>query len=776
MQLSEVISIDAAKCVNCHQCIAVCPVKFCNDGSGDHVSLNSDLCIGCGECVKACTHNARVLQDDFELFIKDVSASRNIVAVVAPAVAAQFEESYLNLNSWLKSIGIIAVFDVSFGAELTVKSYLEHINSNKPKAVIAQPCPAIVTYIELYKPELLKYLAPADSPMMHTMKMVKEFYPEYSNSKFVIISPCIAKKREFEEVGIGDYNVTMTKIREYLTERNIQLSSFPKTDYDNPPAERAVLFSTPGGLMRTAEREVKDIQRITRKIEGPELIYHYLDSLEKNITKGKAPLLIDCLNCEMGCNGGTGTSGNKTVDEMEYAVEKRSQEMQEKYKGQFNRKPSKRKIKKAVDKYWKPNLYGRKYKNLSSNLESRIKMPSRNELDKIYTGMMKTSQEDFRNCAACGYDCCEKMAVAVYNGLNKVENCHVYLEKNDADIAANLPAVKRFAGGDLTIEFKESGRGESALLFVELNKSISRIRNMMREVGGLIKLTTNSSTDICTRTDEIADGINEQSHKTNEASTAVQELNEVLNQTSSSSNEAAKLAESSLDLADQGGEVVKSTVESMREISEVITKSSVTVSELGTRSSEIGEIITVIDDIAEQTNLLALNAAIEAARAGEAGRGFAVVADEVGKLADKTTKATKEIANMILKIQEVSEETAGGIEKGVGLVKLGIDSAVNSGETLEKIIEGMKETLKISNRVAEANEEESIAVEQINNSITEINGVSINTVDKIVNVKNYARELKSLTDELEKSFRAFILDTEGSNKNFVISNSKIISN
>ncbi len=776
MQLSEVISIDAEKCVNCHQCIAVCPVKFCNDGSGDHVSLNSDLCIGCGECVKACTHKARVLHDDFDLFIKDVYTSRNIVAVIAPAVAAQFEDSYLNLNGWLKSIGVKAVFDVSFGAELTVKSYLEHITSNKPKAVIAQPCPAIVTYIEMYKPELLKYLAPADSPMMHTMKMVNEFYPEYSNSKFVIISPCIAKKREFEEVGIGDYNVTMTKIKEYLSEKNIRLSSYPKVDYDNPPAERAVLFSTPGGLMRTAEREVKDIQRITRKIEGPELIYHYLDDLEKNIIKGKAPLLIDCLNCEAGCNGGTGTSGNKTVDEMEYAVEQRSREMQEKYKGNFNRKPSKRKIKKAVDKYWKPNLYNRKYKNLSSNIESRIKTPSKKDLDEIYSGMMKTCREDFRNCAACGYDCCEKMAVAVFNGLNKVENCHVYLEKNDADIAVNLPAVKRFAEGDLTIEFKENGRGESALLFVELNKSIARIRNMMLEVGNLIQLTTNSSTDICTRTDEIADGINDQSHKTNEASTAVQELNEVLNQTSSNSTEAAKLAESSLELAGEGGKVVKSTVESMKEISEVITNSSETVNELGTRSSEIGDIITVIDDIAEQTNLLALNAAIEAARAGDAGRGFAVVADEVGKLADKTTKATKEIAEMVLKIQEVSQQTAGGIEKGVNLVKLGINSAENSGETLEKIIEGMKKTLKISNRVAEANEEESIAVEQINSSITEINSVGINTVDKIVNVKNYARELKSLTDELEKSFRAFKLGAEDSSKNFVTSDSSFHSN
>lgn len=103
----------------------------------------------------------------------------------------------LELNGWLKSIGVKAVFDVAFGGELTSKSYVEHIKKNDPDLVISQPCPAIVSWIELYKPELIKYLAPADSPMAHTFSLIKNFYPEYKDCKLAAISPCFRNRGEF---------------------------------------------------------------------------------------------------------------------------------------------------------------------------------------------------------------------------------------------------------------------------------------------------------------------------------------------------------------------------------------------------------------------------------------------------------------------------------------------------------------------------------------------------------------------------------------------------
>ncbi|HPB65143.1 MAG TPA: [Fe-Fe] hydrogenase large subunit C-terminal domain-containing protein, partial [Spirochaetales bacterium] len=209
LSLPPVIAVDEGTCVNCHMCIAVCPVKYCIDGSGDKVTINPDLCIGCGSCVKVCTQKARVIIDDAARFVEALGRGEKLVAVVAPAIAASYPGEHRRFLGWLKGLGVSACFDVSFGAELTVRSYLRHIEATRPELVIAQPCPAIVNYIEIYRPELLGYLAPADSPMLHTIKMIREYYPAYRDHKILVVSPCAAKKREFEETGAGDYNVTL---------------------------------------------------------------------------------------------------------------------------------------------------------------------------------------------------------------------------------------------------------------------------------------------------------------------------------------------------------------------------------------------------------------------------------------------------------------------------------------------------------------------------------------------------------------------------------------
>lgn len=435
------VKVDKDKCVACHQCIQVCPVKLCNDASQDHIAIRSELCIGCGTCIDACTHGARKGIDDFEEFMAAASGRQQIIAIVAPAVASNFPGEYLHLNGWLKSLGVKAVFDVSFGAELTVKSYLEIIKAKGPKCVIAQPCAALVSYIEIYQPDLLTYLAPADSPMVHTMKMVRTFYPEYTSGKFVILSPCFAKKREFDEVGIGDFNVTYKSVDAYLKSKAINLSSYPRVEYDNPPAERAVLFSTPGGLLRTAIREAPGIDKSARKIEGVPFVYHYLSHLKDGIAKNESPLLIDCLSCEMGCNGGPGTMNRKKgPDEIERLIESRNREAQDSYvkKGLLRTaKGARARLRKLVKKYWKPGLYDRSYVNHSASYRS-IRMPSAAELKVVYEETHKTRPEHFLNCSSCGYNDCEQMAIAIFNGLNRPENCRHYKE-----IALNMAAMQK---------------------------------------------------------------------------------------------------------------------------------------------------------------------------------------------------------------------------------------------------------------------------------------------------------------------------------------------
>ena len=430
--LRPVIYVDPDKCCNCHRCIAVCPVKMCNNGSGDHVSVNHDLCIGCGTCIDACVHGARKGIDDIEAFFSDLKSGTPIVAIVAPAVAVTFAGMELELNGWLKSIGVRAVFDVAFGAELTTKSYVEQIKAENPDIVISQPCPALVSFIEIYQPNLIPYLAKADSPMAHTVECIRNFYPDYKDCKIAVISPCFAKRREFDENGRGDYNVTMRNLSTWFKEKGIDLSRFPKTDYDNPPAERAVLYSTPGGLMRTAERFVPGISSKTRKIEGQPGIFEYLEGLDKMLGAGKKPYykLVDCLNCEKGCNKGGGTPNSKMpLDEMEGYVENRAIERQKKWKtlGKTGRKFALRKLEKTVNAYWKPGIYERQYRDRSAIKSRFIKIPSYDELQEIYHSMGKYSEKDFYDCSACGYSSCKEMAIAIFNGLNRRENCHHYV-------------------------------------------------------------------------------------------------------------------------------------------------------------------------------------------------------------------------------------------------------------------------------------------------------------------------------------------------------------
>lgn len=423
-QLTPVVMLDHDKCVNCFKCVAVCPVKYCNVVTEKSVDINPDLCIGCGGCIRGCSHGARRGADDFERFMGDAARHVPIAVIVAPAIAAEFPGLELRFNGWLRSLGIDGIFDVSFGAELTVKSYLNYAESGAPGPIISQPCPAIVTYCEVYRPELLQYLAPADSPMLHTIKYIREYEPDYRRHKFAAMSPCFAKRREFDETGLGDYNVTLTSLRQYFEENGISLLRYPEVPYDNPPAERGVTFSEPGGLLQTAMRESPDILRKTRKIEGTHTIYHYLDSLRESILERQAPFLVDCLNCERGCNGGPGTTGvSAPLDKVEHAVKKRSAKMKEHWAAQ-----GKASLDKTLNESWRPGLYDRKYQDRSHARSLRI--PTKAQIENIYAHMGKRGgSEDIFNCGFCGYGTCEKMATAIHNGLNLPVHCQHFALK-----------------------------------------------------------------------------------------------------------------------------------------------------------------------------------------------------------------------------------------------------------------------------------------------------------------------------------------------------------
>ncbi len=691
----ETVSVDKEKCVRCLRCISACPVKFCNDASEDYVAINNDLCIGCGHCIPACVHDARTYNDDATQFFTELANGTKMVAIVAPATAANFSDNYLEFNGWLSSIGVEAIFDVSFGAELTVKTYLEYMKSSNNTPVIAQPCPAIVSYIELYQPELIPYLAPAGSPMAHTMQMIREYFPQYRNYKIVVVSPCIAKKYEFIDIGVGDFNVTFNSFETYLKEKNISLSSFTKKEFDGPQPERAVSFSSPGGLMLTALRENPNMEDFIRKIEGVHSIYPYLQKISPAIQSKQYPYaLIDCLNCEKGCNGGTGTS-SQDIDEvtLHSKIKKRINENIEKNRKNFKFKSASAADKAystSLSKYWKPGLYNRNYVDRSKLVSDTIKKPTNAELESIYAQMHKEEKKDFLECQACGYVSCEQMATAVYNGLVPFESCRHYLDT----IMQALHEEKK-------------NNSEDAVQAI-IDSSVEKINKNMKEIQALADKSM-----------EMITCVSESSASIEEMVANVQSINNI----SIKNDEMSK----ELDAATQEG---KSNFNAVSDY----------VSEISADSETLGETSLIIQNIASKTNLLAMNAAIEAAHASSYGKGFSVVADEIRKLAENAGTQGKSISTLLKQITKRIEIASG--------------TSIEAQKKFDTILDLVVNVREQNSIVRNAAEEHSLGGQQILTALATMNelasDVKNSTMDLMEKSNQLISDIKTLSDQRKR--------------------------
>lgn len=343
----------------------------------------------------------------------------------------------------------------------------------------------------------------------------------------------------------------------------------------------------------------------------------------------------------------------------------------------------------------------------------------------------------------------------VEDAVQESENQKKYLSES---IDLILIEMKRFENGDLTANLAVRSDDEIGRLFTGFNRAVANIREMLLRVDQAVSLTTETSYEILNKSAEMSDGSNRQSNEVSKITASIERMTLKITETSGNAASAAESAGKSVNVATDGGRDVENTLSGIKSLAQVVADSTEKVTLLGKNSSEIGSIVKVIDDIADQTNLLALNAAIEAARAGEQGRGFAVVADEVRKLAEKTTRATKEIESMIKQIQSETESVVKVMNEGKKRVDNDVTNAVKAGNSLSEIINSSKELVDKINLVAKANDEQTVEAEQISHRIDSINQVAYQVVAGNEDITRKSEELKQMMENLRDLVNGFTVE------------------
>jgi len=341
--------------------------------------------------------------------------------------------------------------------------------------------------------------------------------------------------------------------------------------------------------------------------------------------------------------------------------------------------------------------------------------------------------------------------IGIFMSIKITKNIKAPVEK----AAEQLELISK---GDFTFSISKNAiaRGdELGVIARAMDALLTNLKNVFNEIIGSVHSLTSAAAQLSSIAEEMSRTAESSSTRANSVATASEEMSQTVVDVAKNTANIAESAKKAVDTAQEGNKIVERSVGEVKEIDKTVNESARFVKSLGERSVHIGEIISVINDIADQTNLLALNAAIEAARAGEQGRGFAVVADEVRKLAERTAQATSEIEEMIKAIQNEVTKAVEIMDNATKKVDTGVKLTAQAGEALKEIVKSSNELQLMVKQIASATEEMSATSEQISKEILDIANASRDTTASSQETAQAAVSLSRIATKLDETVKFF---------------------
>jgi len=338
--------------------------------------------------------------------------------------------------------------------------------------------------------------------------------------------------------------------------------------------------------------------------------------------------------------------------------------------------------------------------------------------------------------------------------VSRAVSNHDAQENLQKSVTEFLTVVSQIARGDLTLR----GRVTNDALGNVVDSVNYMLENFMKVLERVRKAAvdvSSSANEILLSSEDMASGAVQQDQEITNTSSAVEQLTVSMKQVSNNAEASAEAARRALDAAEQGNRAVRDTLDGMQRIRSSVQATAKKIKSLGDRSLEISEIINVINDITEQTNLLALNAAIEAARAGEAGRGFAVVADEVRKLAEHSRTATKDIAALIKAIQAETNEAVVVMEEGTKEVEVGARLADQAGKALDAISSVVRQSAELVQEISLASKQQVRGTEGVANAMQIISNITRQTSQGARQTARTVENMVKLSEQLNEALSQF---------------------